>query len=179
MLPARPARRYAGALYGVAVETHSLDAVRADMEALRGLVDSSPELASFLGDRALPRRYRQAILTELFRDRVHEVTWRFLRLLDEKRRLDILRDICLSFHSVYCLANGISRAVLACAFAPDDDELRFLSESVRRLAGGPVEIETVVRPSLLGGFSARIGDTVYDLSLTGALRRVKEQMIRG
>ena len=179
MLPAKPARRYAGALYGVAGGSNNLDAVRADMEALRGLVDDSPELAGFLGNHELPRRCRTAILTELFRDRVHEITWQFLLLLDEKRRLAILRDICLSFHDVYCRENGISRALLACAFAPDADELRFLGEHIRRLAGGPVELEAIVRPALLGGFSARIEDTVYDLSLAGALRKVKERMIRG
>ena len=54
---------------------------------------------------------------------------------------------------------------------------RGLEASLRQLLGGEPQLESAVRPELIGGVVLRVGDTVYDGSVARQLEQVREQMI--
>ena len=54
-----------------------------------------------------------------------------------------------------------------------------LSESAGALLGCRVQLETEVDPSMIGGVILRIGDTVYDGSITARLERLRKEMSQG
>ena len=177
MLLSKPSRRYAAALHQQAKTDGCLDGVMSDMASLERFLEQCPELAALMHDYGMARSRRLSILRDLFQSRVNPLTWRFLTLLDEKRRLGALEDICVALRAIHREEAGISQVQLACAYEPDTEDVRLLSESIRRMTGGPIDLMVSVRPSLLGGFRVRIGDMVYDLSIEGALRDAKHRMI--
>lgn len=57
-----------------------------------------------------------------------------------------------------------------------EDKLR---TSLKKLTNRDVDIEYVMDPSLLGGIQIKVGSTVYDTSIKGQLRLLKNELMKG
>jgi ATP synthase F1 delta subunit len=53
-----------------------------------------------------------------------------------------------------------------------------LKSSLKRLTGRDIEIEYVIDPSLLGGVLVKVGSTMYDSSIKGQLRLLKDDLVK-
>ena len=49
----------------------------------------------------------------------------------------------------------------------------------KKLIGKDVDMEFVMEPSLLGGILVKVGSTMYDSSIKGQLRLLKDELIKG
>lgn len=171
----RAPRRYAQALFELAGEAGELDAVAADLQGIRRCFAVSGALVSFVNNSVLGRQRRMETLKALFAGRVDPLTWRFLAFLERKRRLPLLPAICACLEALREQAEGRVR-VAARVAAPVDEDLRsLLAECVGRKLRKPVRLSAEHDPSLLGGFVFRSSDVVYDFSVAGALRTVRER----
>jgi F-type H+-transporting ATPase subunit delta len=54
-----------------------------------------------------------------------------------------------------------------------------LKASLKKLIEKDVDIEYVMDPSLLGGILVKVGSTMYDSSIKGQLRLLKDELIKG
>ena len=54
-----------------------------------------------------------------------------------------------------------------------------LKASLKKLLEKDVDIEYVMDPSLLGGILVKVGSTMYDSSVKGQLRLLKDELIKG
>jgi F0F1-type ATP synthase delta subunit len=54
-----------------------------------------------------------------------------------------------------------------------------LKESLKKLVDREIELEYVTDPSLLGGMLVKVGSTMYDGSVIGQLRLLKDELIKG
>jgi F-type H+-transporting ATPase subunit delta len=178
-LRSRVARRYARALHDQAVEHGVLEAVTRDLEQLRRVIASSDELGAFLPDYRLPREGRMRVLKALWAETFHSLTWRFLRLLESKRRLRILDDISAEFIEFEEARRGIIRGRLSSAFALTPEAVGDIAAHLGRRLGKDVRLQTTEAPDLLGGYSVRVGDWVYDLSLAARLRLFRQTTMAG
>jgi F-type H+-transporting ATPase subunit delta len=61
----------------------------------------------------------------------------------------------------------------------DDDVMDAIRKRLQEITGKEVEITTEVSPSILGGFSARVGDRLIDGSTRTRLRQLKAEMLTG
>jgi F0F1-type ATP synthase delta subunit len=50
---------------------------------------------------------------------------------------------------------------------------------LKKLIDRDVDLETVLDPSLLGGVLVKVGSTMYDSSIKGQLRLLKDELIKG
>ena len=83
-------RRYARALFDVAHQRGAVEPVRGDLEALGTLLQSTPQLGRVLRAPTIPPARKRQLLRTAFGGRVHELTQRFLDMIVEKRREEIL-----------------------------------------------------------------------------------------
>jgi F0F1-type ATP synthase delta subunit len=54
-----------------------------------------------------------------------------------------------------------------------------LKSSLKKLIDRDVDLEYVLDPSLLGGVLVKVGSTMYDSSIKGQLRLLKDELIKG
>ncbi len=54
-----------------------------------------------------------------------------------------------------------------------------LKASLKKMIEKDVDIEYVLDPSLLGGVLVKVGSTMYDSSVKGQLRLLKDELIKG
>jgi F-type H+-transporting ATPase subunit delta len=166
--------RYAEALFELARERGALDAVQHDVELLdRELADKA--LATALFDAGRPLAQKRARLAQL-EPRLSPWTVRFLHLLLEKRRLEVLRHLPAAFHQRALAARGAVEGVVSSARELDAAEVAEIARALGGLLGKQVLLASRLEPELLAGVRVRVGNHMLDGSAAGRLAGLRQQL---
>ena len=169
------ARRYSRALFEVALEQGSLDAVRADMKLL-GTVLAESSIASALADPRMDDRQKRAMLDKAFQAYLHDHTRFLLGVLEKRSRLALLVEIPAAFEELLDDHEGRLRGELESA-RPLSDENRARIEAVLSdKTGKKVSLETTVDETLLGGILVTLDGTRYDGTAKGRLDGLRQRL---
>jgi F-type H+-transporting ATPase subunit delta len=177
----RIAKRYAKALFEIAEETKNLEKITNDVVFIDSLIRSSRELQLFLKSPIIKEDKKREVLKEIFSDsRVDPVTLKFIMLLVEKKREDILHDIVKVYQQIYDEKMGIVSAEVVTAVEVGERLKKKIEQKILELTGAKkVKASYRVDPSIIGGIVIRVGDTVYDASIRRRIQLLREQLIYG
>ena len=170
------ARRYAQALYEEAESTDVLEAADRDIALLRETVSASADLTRFFRSPLIAREKKNAVVKQLFSERVNALTLRFLRLLVEKEREDILPEIARAYQHLRDEQEGVVEATASVAIPVPASEERRLQQAIERMTGKRIRLHVRHDPGLIGGIVVRVGDTVYDGSVAHQLKGLRERL---
>lgn len=177
MVDVRVARRYARALFEVALKQDQLQAVADDLRNLRGAMRESDELRAFFYSPLIPRDRKRDRMRETFRERVQPHTMRLLELLIEKRREKLLDAVCDEFQKLQEAHQGIARALIQSATPLTEAEREALLQKLQQSTGKTIIPTYETNPELIGGVRVRIGDYQIDGTLRGALDRLRDHIL--
>lgn len=169
------ARRYALALYGEAQDKNAVDRIDEDMAVLGETLSGSRDLVAFFESPVVAREKKEAVVGRLFDGKVSDVTLRFLRLLVEKEREDMIVAITDAYGTLRDERIGIVEAHVKTARPLGYDETQELEKALEARTGKQVRMKMDVEPSLIGGLVVRIGDQVYDRSVQHQLDQLRDQ----
>ncbi len=171
------AGRYATAVFDLAVDTKSLDAVASDFAALKGMMKASPDLARLVRAPVFSRDdQKKGLSAVLEKMGANQLTQRFISLLADKRRLFALTHIIAAFEAMVARQRGEMRAEVTSARALKDNEIEELKRVLKdKLKRDPL-IETHVDPTLLGGLIVKVGSKMIDSSLRTKLDGMRTAM---
>jgi F-type H+-transporting ATPase subunit delta len=174
------ARRYARALHALASEARRAEAVADELAAFEQLLSTDRELRNALLRPWVKAATKRAVVLEVA-DRlgVSPLTRKFLALVAQRRRLDVLGEILAAYRARVDEAAGRIRARVRSAAPLADTERAALRERLGRRLGKTVLLDTEVDPSLLGGFVAEVGSRVLDMSVAGQLSALRERILKG
>jgi F-type H+-transporting ATPase subunit delta len=102
---------------------------------------------------------------------------RFLALALAKKRLALVPYIASLFDDLADEAAGVRRVQVKSALPLAAEQVKDLEARLGRAWGCRVAAEASVDESLLGGLVVRQGDRVWDRSLRGQLRQLKERFM--
>jgi F-type H+-transporting ATPase subunit delta len=171
------AGRYAVALFELAQEQDALDAVAADLAALRAMLEQSADLGRLIRSPVTSREEQgRAIVALAERSEFHQLTRQFLGLLAHKRRLFALPQIITVYLAMLGEHKGEVSAELTSAVALSAAQLEAVKERLTAAIGQTVTVATAVDPSLLGGLVVRVGSRMIDSSLRTKLQRLELAM---
>ncbi len=179
MIGTRVTRRYAKALFELAEEQKLLPEVEHDLISIKRISESSEEFGLILESPVIDVAEKKAVFARLFKDSVHPVTYRFLELLIEKNREDLLPVIIDRFLNLLDEARGIVRGQLFTAYPFTEQQLTALTRRLNKITGKEVVLHQSVKPELLGGFVIQMNDTVIDTSLKNQLNKLRERLVYG
>lgn len=174
------ARRYASALLGIGREEGQVRRVLSEVERFASLFDETPALRDVLEASHVNRRDKQAVLEATVSPAGYlPVTKNFLRLLVDKRRMNILPQILVELRRMVEELEGVERVEVVSP-APLSETLRdFLKSILEKQTGKRVELEEKRDPAVLGGMVVKVGSTVYDGSVRTQLSRFRENLQKG
>lgn len=172
-------RRYANALAGTLAGT-APEKVLGDLEAFGSWLRGVPALRAVLVNPGVPGEVKVSLLEDLgAKAGFASVSQRFVRLVAANKRLDAWADIVTAFTALCDEQTGVVRAKVTTARPLDEKTRAVLMERLEKVVGRRVELETGVVPELLGGMELRMGSTVYDGSVAGALRSMHRSLVKG
>lgn len=162
--------RYASALFDLARERKTIEAVEASLATLDAAILESPDLkrliASPLVSREAAKGAIHAVATELQLDRL---TSNILGVLAENRRLRQIPAVIAAFRAMAANYRGETTADVVTAHPLTDDQTIALKAKLCTRVGRDVAIHTKVDPSILGGLIVRIGSQMIDASIATKL----------
>ena len=175
----RVARRYAEALVDLAEERKNVDAMINDLELLRTWIKGSHELLLFLKSPIINHARKREIFLTIFADKLQKSTIESISVIAMKGREELLPDVIEEFLSLRDERQGIVRVGVRAAVEFSREQTSILREKLERYTSKKVEISFTHDAQLIGGFVARVGDTVFDGSIKRQLELLRRRFAEG
>ena len=172
----RIAKRYAGALFGLADDNSVIDAVQADLKGLAQLLSTSEGFSSFVANPLLTAEQHEAVFGSICGN-ADGLTKKFLTFLVEKGRLDQLAGICERFEALCFERNGLLKVGVTMAHEPTAAQKSALIEKLHAKFGKTIEAAFAVNEDLVGGFRLKIENEILDYSVATQLETFKKQVL--
>ena len=166
------ARPYARAAFNAAKDEGRVTAWSQAL-AFAARVAADPQVQALLKH---PQLNAQQAVGLLVMDASDATFSRFVRLLADNRRLDLLPEIAGLFEQLRAEAERVVKARVRSATSLGDADLAAIRDGLRRRFGREVELETELDPSLIGGAVIDAGDVVIDGSIRGKLERLQSAL---
>ncbi len=167
---------YAEALLSVARVEGDLATTRSQLRDVARAVQGNEELRSSLSNNLLPAATRSQIVDDLLAGKATDTVRALIGMVVAAGRGGELSDIVAAFGDRAAAASGSRVAVVRSAVPLTQDQKARLSQALAASAGGPVELENVIDPDVIGGAITTMGDTVIDGSLRTKLSQLHEAL---
>lgn len=172
----RAAKRYAKGLMQFATEINQAQQINQEMVDLKNSLNNSRELSQFLNSPVLDAKRKNVIAKEIFKD-FSQPTQNFIQLVINQGRGGHLNEIAIQYNELYNSLNNIRKADIVSAVQLDDAMIQQIVDQAKQTMGADYsyEIENKIDPSLIGGFTLRVGDKQIDASVKSKLTRLKKE----
>jgi F-type H+-transporting ATPase subunit delta len=171
----RIANRYAEALLTAAEELHILNKVSVDLTVIQRIIKESHDFQRFLKSPVIKKDKKQEVFTATFGSSVQPLTLQFLSMLVEKEREDALPGVIESFFQLQDELLGIVHVSIKSAAELSQQQTIELIRRFETYSKKKVQIDFSLDKQLIGGFIARIGDTVFDGSVRQQLELLRKR----
>jgi len=162
------ARRYAKALFELALERKVLDTIVAEMDSFEAALSSTPGFRHFLNSQDMSKN--------VFQDRGSNIFFNFLLVLLRKNRESTFSDIAREFHVLVDNHNKRTRASATTAVPLDKKSV----EKLRTVLGDAfkldIQLDNDVDESILGGIVVNVNGQLLDGSLRSQLDRLRSEL---
>lgn len=166
--------RYARALFDLAIETKTLDAVEADLKALTAARDTSADLRRVLASPIYSAEDKGKALTAIaVKAEFNDTTCKFVGLLAANRRAAALPAVIEAFARLSAAHRGVVAAEVTSAVKLTAAQAKGVKAALAQALGKEPEITTRVDPAILGGLKVKVGSRLFDASLRSKLDSLK------
>jgi F-type H+-transporting ATPase subunit delta len=171
------AGRYATALFELARDEKSIDAVKADLDRFEALLTESTDLTRLVRSPVFSAEQQAKALTAVLGlAGIGGLTAKFLQVVAQNRRLFAVRAILKDFRTLVARHKGEVTADVTLAEQPDERQLAAIKEALRAVTGKDVQVDIKVDPSIIGGLIVKVGSRMVDSSLRTKLKSIKHVM---
>ena len=171
------AGRYASALFDLASDEKSTEAIGQQLQAFAGAIDASDDLKRLVrspvfssGDQAAAIA---AVATALG---IKGSALNFLKLVAHNRRLAALPGMINAYASLLSQSKGELAGEVTSAEELSAAQLKDLKAALKSSLGREVALSTKVDSSILGGLIVKVGSRMMDNSLKTKLQNLKVAM---
>jgi F-type H+-transporting ATPase subunit delta len=169
--------RYATALFELARDERSIDAVRADLDRFEALLSESADLKRLVRSPVFSADTQsKALAAVLDRAGISGVSANFLKVLTANRRLFAVTDAIRAFRALVAKFRDEASADVTVAEKLSDRNLDALKAALKSVTGKDVALNVNVDPSIIGGLVVKLGSRMVDSSLRTKLNSIKNAM---
>jgi F-type H+-transporting ATPase subunit delta len=180
VIDASVSRRYARALFALAVEDGSHERVAEELYAVAQALRASNEARTLVENPGYTQGQRHALIDLLEKQlSLSPLVAQFLRLLVDRHRLVELSAIALAYGEMVDEKVGRVRATVTSARPLSDDELRRLRDAFGALTRHSIVLDSRTDPKIVGGLVAQVGPHVFDGSIKTQLERLRRELKSG
>jgi len=169
--------RYATALFELARDEKSVDAVRADLDKFEAMLNESADLRRLVRSPVFSADAQaKALNAVLDKAAISGTSAKFLKVLTANRRLFAVTDVIRAFRALVATFKGEATADVTVAEALSETNLETLKAALKSVTAKDVTLNVKVDPSLIGGLVVKLGSRMVDSSLRTKLNSIKHAM---
>ena len=169
--------RYATALFELARDEKSIDAVRADLDRFEAMLTDSADLKRLVRSPVFSADSQsKALAAVLNQAGISGTAANLLKVLTANRRLFAVSDVIRAFRALVANFKGEATADVTVAEQLSDRNLDVLKTALKSVTGKDVALNVNVDPSIIGGLVVKLGSRMVDSSLRTKLNSIKHAM---
>ena len=169
--------RYATALFDLAKEGETLDAVEGDLHSIEAMITSCDDLSRLLRSPVLSREDQgRALAAVLDKAKIGDLTKRFVAVVASNHRLFTLPAMVDAFFALLAEKRGEMSAEVTSAKGLSGAQVTSLGTALKKAMGRNISINQTVDESIVGGLIIRVGSRMLDSSLRTKLQNLQLAM---
>jgi len=169
------ARRYAQAIFEIALEKKELERWQSDLQKMVNAVGDDVFLAA-LESPKIKFDDKTRLLTERVRD-ITPLALNLARLLIARANIGMIGDIADEYQRLLDSYHGIEPAEVITAVLIDEKDIQKLTENLSAMVGKKVVLKSAVDPGVIGGIVARVGGKLLDGSTRSKLIALRRELV--
>jgi F-type H+-transporting ATPase subunit delta len=172
------AGRYARALFELALDAKSVDAVKADIEKFAAMMAESTDLNRLVRSPVYGAEERsRALATVLAKAEIGGLAANFLMYVTANRRLFAVGEMIRDFRKLVAKWKGEVTAEVTAAERLSDAHLEAIKSTLKSITGEKsVDLHVKIDPAIIGGLTVKLGSRMVDSSLRTKLNAIKHAM---
>jgi len=172
------AGRYARALFELALEAKSVDAVKSDLDGFEAMVAESADLHRLVRSPVFGAEEQgKALAAVLAKVGIGGLAANFLKLIAANRRLFAVRDMIRDYRKLVAKWKGEVTAEVTAAEKLSDTHIEALKSALKSITGEKtVDLNIKIDPAIIGGLTVKLGSRMVDSSLRTKLNAIKHAM---
>lgn len=176
MATAAAARRYAQAVFELAVQRSELDKWREELSCITAVL-GDPGVRAIMESPRVPFSGKQDLLRKVLPG-ISPLALNLSFLVVKTGKVSIIGRMVELYGDMVDAHRGIVHARVVTAVPMSDEEQRHVCAWLSQIDGKKVVMEAKTDPQILGGLVARIGDQVIDASVRMRLERLKRNLTK-
>ena len=173
-MPNSSARRYAQAVFEIALESQELDKWQSDLDQI-SMLGGNAEVTALLQNPKLRLDDKAKLLTALLGD-VSPTALNLVKLLVSKGKWDVAAGIYQGYRDMLDAHRGIERANVTTAVPLDDEDKQKVEARLGAISGKKVLVTQNLDANMMGGVVARMGGKLLDGSVRTRLASLKQRI---
>ncbi|NWF52463.1 MAG: ATP synthase F1 subunit delta [Nitrospirae bacterium] len=175
----KEAKKYAKAFLDT-VGIENAPQALAEVNIINDLMVKSKEFKNLLVSPQFTLEEKEKIIKLLAtKIKLSDKVLKFIMHLSDIGLIIYLSDIIRIATNLFLEKKKRAKALVLTPIEIGKDYEEKLITSLKKLTDRDVDIEYKVDPSLLGGVQIKVGSTIYDTSIKGQLRLLKNELIKG
>jgi F-type H+-transporting ATPase subunit delta len=179
MADSRILHRYATSILETTLEKNNLDGVTSDIKLLVEALDQNRKLQLMLDSPVVRPETKLSIMKEIFANKISKDSMDFVEFIISKKRESLLNSICKKYLELQDEHLGIVNVMVTSAFDFSIDQKNVLQSKLEKILDKKVRLNFKTDLNLVGGFIAKVNDTLYDASIKHQLELLKKQFLTG
>ena len=176
-LASKIAAPYARALFDFSVEKNIMHQITADFQNLEIFLNESPELTEYLNNPIVSQDAKREILTKTLKSQVNTETFKFLMVLVNRDRINLLKSVITNYLELVYETASIKIIEVSTAFAFTNLQKNTLIQKLKELTNArEIRLIITVDPSLIGGFLIKTESKVIDFTIKNQLQQLAKHL---
>lgn len=172
-------KRYAKAIFELAVEDQKTDRLLQEAAAVRKAVEENPQWIQFLENPGVLMEEKLRTTEQILKERVSNEMTAFFCVIVKNKRSEQLPEILSELMTQIEEYQGTGRIQVISAAELKSFQKKKIREIMIKTTGyRKLEIQYAIDPSLIGGMKIRLKDRVIDSSIKSRLERMQSQLMK-
>jgi F-type H+-transporting ATPase subunit delta len=176
MLKGAIARRYATAIFDLALKQDTVDRTLEDVKEIARLF-AHRKLAYLLQEPKVPAKRKETAIRQALASRVLPTSLNLALLVVQRHLVEGMGSIATELEQMVLTYRNQAVAEVTTATPIDDAQSALIKQALEHKTGKTILMSTRVDPSILGGVVARVGDEVIDGSVRSRLRALQQRLL--
>lgn len=172
------AGRYAKAMYEIAAEEGRTLEIEDELRSLAIVLNDDKLVKQFIDSPNISESEKWKVLAAGLEEKLSKPVISLAKLIIERGRVEILPELLNSYIKISSDALGLANATVYTTYPLNEQEKDNVATEFGSLLNKKIRVINEIDSELLGGMKVRIGDTLYDGSLAGKLKRLEKSFRR-
>ncbi|WP_243291969.1 F0F1 ATP synthase subunit delta [Bacillus sp. FJAT-47783] len=171
------AKRYALALFQISKEKKAIDQFEKELRVVKQVFSDNSDFLQVLTHPKVSLTNKRALIQEAFVSLSSDIVNTLLLLID-RHRIEIVTELADRFVELANEEQGTQDATVYSVRPLNDEQLKAISDVfAKKIGKKSLRLENVVDESLIGGVKLRIGNRIFDGSVSGKLERIERELV--